>query len=143
MKCTFVIDPSLKNGEIVIHTKEKNELCEKIEQLVDESCEELLGYGDKSIFTLSQGEIYCFSIEDGKLFAFSDKGKLKIQKRLYELEKQLGENFVKINQSCLINVKKIEKFDVSLGGALRVTLKNGYRDYVSRRCFAEIKKELK
>ena len=142
MKCTVVVDSSLKDDEIVIHVKEKNAICEQIERLVSESDGELLGYGDKSIFKLYPSEIYCFSIEDGKIFAFSDKGKLKIQRRLYELEAQLGENFVKINQSCLINIKKIEKFDVSLGGALRVTLKNGYRDYVSRRQLKSVKERI-
>ena len=53
-----------------------------------------------------------------------------------------GSDFVKLNQSCIVNIKKIECFDASLGGALKVTLKNGYRDYVSRRQLKAVKERL-
>jgi DNA-binding LytR/AlgR family response regulator len=61
---------------------------------------------------------------------------------MYTVEEQLGGRFVKINQSCTVNVDKIERFDVSIGGALRVTLKNGFRDHVSRRQLKAVKERM-
>jgi hypothetical protein len=64
---------------------------------------------------------------------------LQLKQRLYEIEKVLPETFVKINQSCLCNIRKISKFGASLGGSLTVILKNGYKDYVSRRQIKAVK----
>ncbi len=141
MKCTTVIDKN-REEEIVIYVHERSELSDKIEHLVLESNTELFGYLDKSIIKLDPHEIFCFSIEDGKVFAFLADKKVRITQRLYEIEQIFATDFLKINQSCLINIKKIEKFDVSIGSALRVTLKNGYSDYISRRQLKSVKERL-
>ena len=76
------------------------------------------------------------------MFALTEKGKYRLKSRLYQLEKNLNDNFVKINQSCIANIKKIEKFKASVGGALMVIFKNGYEDYVSRRNLKNVKERL-
>jgi len=55
------------------------------------------------------------------------------------LEEKLSSDFIKINQSCIVNIKKIEKFSASIYGTLNIKLKNGYSDYVSRRNMKKIK----
>ena len=52
-------------------------------------------------------------------------------------------NLIKINKSSLANRKQIERFSAAFSGSVDVIFKSGFRDYVSRRCFADIKKELK
>ena len=59
-----------------------------------------------------------------------------------ELEEKLPLDFVKINQSCLANIKKIERFSASVGGSLKVIFKNGHTDYVSRRQLRTVKEKL-
>ena len=141
MKCTTIIDKD-REEEIIIYLHERSELSDKIERLVLESNTELFGYLDRSIVKLDPKEIFCFFIEDGKVFAGIKDKNLRIMRRLYEIEQTFGTDFLKINQSCLINKEKIEKFDVTLGGALRVTLKNGYSDYISRRQLKSVKERL-
>ena len=58
------------------------------------------------------------------------------------IEEMLDESFVKINQSCLGNVKKIARFDASIGGSLMVTFRNAHRDYVSRRQLKTVKERM-
>ena len=65
-----------------------------------------------------------------------------IKMRLYEIEEKLGDDFVKINQSTVVNVKMIEKFSVSFGASLTVHLKTGRRDYVSRRQLKAVKERM-
>ena len=50
--------------------------------------------------------------------------------------------FIKINQSTVANITKIERFETSIGGSLSVRFKNGYRDYVSRRNLKKIKERM-
>ena len=52
------------------------------------------------------------------------------------------EGFVRINQSCLGNVRRIARFDASIGGSLMVTFENGHRDYVSRRQLKTVKERM-
>lgn len=131
-----------KEEQVLVYTHEKSELTDAIEKLVCQSITELNGYKDREIIRLELPEIYCFIVEENKVFALTDKDKLHIKYRLYQLEKAFGNSFVKINQSCLVCISKIERFDATLSGALKVKMKNGYSDYVSRRNVKAVKERL-
>lgn len=141
MKCTTVIDKD-RDEEVLIYLKKPSTISRKVEELISAEAPELMGYGDKSIVRLDLFEVFCFTVEDGKVYALTKDDKLILRQRLYTLEEMCGEDFVKINQSCIVNTKSILKFDTSLGGSLMVTLKNGYRDYVSRRQLRTVKERL-
>lgn len=132
MKCTTVIDKN-REEEVLIYLHEKTALAAEIEELVLGRSLELIGYQDKNILRIPTLDIYCFFTENNKVYALTEKEKIQIKQRLYALEENLDENFVKINQSCIANIRKIERFDASFAGALLVIFKNGHRDYVSRR----------
>ena len=141
MKLEIVIDKSREETvKIVAH--EKTPLVCAIERLIEENNTELIGYIEREAIRLSASEIYCFTVEVGKVYALTDKGKLSLRRRLYSLEEALPESFIKINQSCIVNMNMIERFGVSFSGALQVVLKNGYSDYVSRRNVKKIKERL-
>lgn len=141
MKITVVIDPN-RDEEVVLYTHEASPLAEKIKALVQESTNELVGYKDQQIMPLTPADVVCFLTEGGKLFALTDSEKWQLRQRLYEIEAVLGADFVKINQSCIANIKKIDRFEVTLGGALRVIFKNGHRDFVSRRQLKFVKERM-
>ena len=141
MKYTVVIDKN-REEEVVVYLREPNGLAEKIERLIMSENAELIGYGEGKIIPLAHKDIYAVFVEDGKLYASVQKEKLRLYERLYELEEKLGEGFVKINQSCIVNVEKIERFEVSVGGSLTVVMKNGYKDYVSRRQLKIVKERI-
>lgn len=141
MKCTTIIDKN-REEEVIIYAHERNDLVGEIEELCLPNSLNLVGYGDKSIIKLSLADIYCFTTEDNKIYARAKNEKIQIKQRLYELESVLDKSFVKINQSCIVNIKKIERFEASFGGALMVTLKNGYKDYVSRRQVKAVKERI-
>ncbi len=128
--------------EILLFAHEKNELVKSIEKLVNDDNDTLIGFKDKEAVCLDFNEIYCFVVEENKVYALTEKEKLQLKKRLYQLEEKLPENFVKINQSCIANIKKIKKFDVSFSGSMIVVFKNGYKDCVSRRNVKNIKERL-
>lgn len=141
MKCTTVIDPS-REEEVVIYAHEKSRLTREIEALIQAQTTELMGYCEGRIIKLRPENIYAVITEDGKVFAITDEGQLRLEYRLYTVEEMLGAAFVKINQSCLGNVSKIRRFDATIGGALMVTFQNGYTDYVSRRQLKTVKERI-
>lgn len=140
MKYNIIIDPE-REEEILIYAREKSALVERIEELICAAEVELVGYCGNEIASLSPLEIECFFLEDGKLFAMSGGKKYLLKQRLYQLEDSVGGDFVKINQSCLVSVRAIERFETKLGGALSVRLKCGYTDYVSRRQLKAVKEK--
>jgi len=141
MKYKIIINKDQKE-DIIISSREHSELLERIESLLSEEREELFGYRENEAFLLDRKDIYCFYTEGGKVFAECGDGKRLIKERLYRLEELYSEDFVRINQSCLVNVSRIKRFSSSFGGSLLVELKNGYRDYVSRRQLRTVKERI-
>ena len=139
MKFQTIIDNSCEE-KVLIYAKQRTKQIEDIESYISNIETELLCYDEnRDAVKLSPTEIYCFIVEENKIYALTDSGKFRINQRLYEIEELVSADFVKINQSCLCNIRKISKFGASLGGSLTVMLKNGYKDYVSRRQIKAVK----
>ena len=141
MKFTLIIDEN-REEEVVVYARGKSKFTEELEAFVGSNTPELIGYSGKNIVKLSGAEVFAFAVEEGKVFAVTEREKLLLQKRLYQIEEMLDVRFVKINQSCIVNVGQIERFEATIGGSLMVVLKNGYRDYISRRQMKTVKERI-
>lgn len=138
MKFRIFIDKEHEE-EILIYAHEKTKLIKNIEQLVYDAAFDLIGYKDREAVRLNTNDVFCFMVEDNKIYALTENEKLQLKYRLYQLEEKLSENFVKINQSCIANISKIDRFDALFTGTLVVKFKNGHTDYVSRRQLKNVK----
>ena len=141
MKFSFFIDKN-RDEEVIVYTHEKSELIDEIRSLVTSKRTTLYGHANNEVIVINPSETECFIVEDNKVYALSGDSKLRVRERLYQLEEMLPDYFIKINQSCLCNIKKIQKFDVSFSGSLTVIFQSGYRDYVSRRNVKNVKERL-
>ncbi len=142
MKHTTVIDPN-REEEVVIYAQERTKEIAELEGYLDRMNAEIVGYGEMGqILPLRPAEVHCFTVEEGRVHALTDREKLTVRLPLYAIEEMLTEDFVRINQSCLGNIRKITRFDASIGGALMVTFGNGHRDYVSRRQLKKVKERM-
>ena len=139
MKYTIIIDEN-REEEVIVYAKKKSALTDEIELLVSDNSLGIIGYDKNGEgVKLTADEVCCFTVEDNKIFAITEKEKLRLKCRLYQLEEMLPDNFVKINQSCVANIRKISRFDTSVSGTLLIKFKNGYKDYVSRRQMKAVK----
>ena len=141
MKLQIVINPN-RDEEIVIYAKKRAQLINEIEELVKSESVDLIGFVENEAVKLNLNDVYCFITEDNKVYAMTQNEKYRLKLRLYQLEEKLNKNFVKINQSCIANIKKIDKFKATVGGSLNVIFKNGYVDFVSRRNLKNVKERL-
>lgn len=141
MKYKIEINSS-QDEDLIICAKEHTPTLERLEAMLAELDKSIIGYDGGATIKLNPQQIHCFFIEDTKTYAMTERKRLQVKERMYKIEEAFPENFVKINQSCLINVSKIARFDSSIGGALLVTLENGYKDYVSRRQLKSVKKRM-
>ena len=141
MKFRLIIDKT-REEEVIVYSHKETKLTDEIKRIAENDAKELIGYIEREAYKLNLSEVFCFVAEDNNVYALTAKDKLRLKFRLYQLEEMFGNDFIKINQSCIVNVREIKKFDSSLGGMLRIILKNGYSDYVSRRNIKNVKERL-
>jgi len=129
--------------EIVATVHQRTALIDEIERLVtqDNLSEQIPGYEEDEIVMLDLKQIDCFFVEDERTYAHCQNGKqYLIRRRLYELEKNLPGYYERISKSAIANWPRISRFRVQLSGAVDAVFKSGYTEYISRRCFAELKR---
>ncbi len=142
MKYKLIIDKNAEE-EIIAIVHAPSSLTEQIENLVCDfsGVDCIMGYRDDEMRKLSFGEIECITILDRKVIAIDGNGNhYRIQDRLRDLEDVLPSYFIRINKSTLANEHRILRFDAAFSGGVDAVFQCGYREYVSRRCFAEIRR---
>ena len=142
MKYKLVIDKNVEE-EIIAIVHAPSSLTEQIENLVCNfsGMDGIMGYRDDEIRKLAFQEIECITIINRKVIAIDTNGNhYRIQNRLRDLENVLPSYFIRINKSTLANEHRIQRFDAVFSGSVDAIFQCGYREYVSRRCFAEIRR---
>ena len=142
MKYKLIIDKNAEE-EIIAVVHSPSSLTRQIEDLVCSfsGSDSIMGYGEDEMRKLTFSEIECITIIDRKVMAIDIRGnRYRIQDRLRDLEEILPSYFIRINKSTLANEHRIVRFDAVFSGAVDAVFQCGYREYVSRRCFAEIRR---
>ena len=142
MKYKLIIDKTAEE-EIIAVVNAPSILTQQIEALVRSfsGSDSIMGYRDDEMRKLSFSEIECITILDRKTVAIDSCGnQYRIYDSLRDLEAILPSYFIRINKSALANEHCIIRFNAVFSGGIDAIFKCGYREYVSRRCFAEIKR---
>ncbi|MBQ7091158.1 MAG: LytTR family transcriptional regulator [Clostridia bacterium] len=142
MKYKLIIDKNAEE-EIIAVVHAPSALTQQIENLVCSysGADCIMGYRDDEMRKLAFGEIECITIVERKVIAIDTCGNhYRLQDRLCDLEKVLPSYFIRINKSTLANEHRILRFDAVFSGGVDAIFQCGYREYVSRRCFSEIKR---
>ena len=142
MKYKLIIDKNVEE-EIIAIVHAPSSLTQQIEDLVCSfsGADSIMGYREDEMRKLAFQEIECITILDRKVIAIDTNGnQYRIQDRLRDLEDILPSYFIRINKSSLANEHRILRFDAVFSGGVDAVFQCGHRDYVSRRCFAEIRR---
>ena len=142
MKYKLMIDKHAEE-EITVIAHAPSALTQQIENLVRSfsgpDC--MIGYRDEEMRKLAFSEIECITILERKVIAIDTSGNhFSLKDRLRDLENVLPSYFIRINKSSLANEHRIARFDAAFSGGVDAVFQCGYREYVSRRCFAEIRR---
>ena len=142
MKYKLIIDKDAEE-EITVVAHAPSSLTQQIENLICSfsGADCIMGYKDDEMRKLAFPEIECITILHRKVIAIDTNGnQYRIQGRLRDLEDVLPSYFIRINKSSLANEHRILRFDAAFSGGVDAVFQCGYREYVSRRCFAEIRR---
>ena len=142
MKYKLIIDKDAEE-EIIAIVHAPSSLTQEIEDIVRNfsGSDFVMGYRDEETRKLSFGEIECITVLNRKVIAIDLSGNhYSLKDRLRDLEDILPSYFVRINKSALANEHRIQRFDAVFNGGVDAVFYCGYKEYVSRRCFAEIRR---
>ena len=142
MKYKLIIDKDAEE-EIIAIVHGPASLTQQIENLVCSfsGADSLMGYREDELRKLAFEEIEGITILDRKVIAIDKRANhYRLQKRLRDLAAILPSYFIRINKSTLANEHRIARFDAAFSGGVDAVFQCGYREYVSRRCFSEIRR---
>ncbi len=142
MRYRLIVDKDAEE-EIVAVVHAPSSLTQQIENLVCSYSgpDSIIGYRDDELRRLVFSDIECITVMDRKVIAIDTTGsRYTVKDRLRDLEEILPTYFIRINKSTLANEHRITRFDATFSGGVDAVFRCGYREYVSRRCFAEIRR---
>ncbi|WP_164508300.1 LytTR family DNA-binding domain-containing protein [Companilactobacillus kedongensis] len=145
MKIRVDVSPKYSEKEIVIKSPEEDD---ELKQIVDKikhiesEFSQINGYINETVYSLDLKEILFFETNERNVYAHTKNNAFLIHYRLYELDNNLPDSFLRVSKSAIINVDEIISLSRSVTGNL-VQFKNTYKTiYVSRRFLKELKNRL-
>ncbi len=142
MKFKLIIDPT-QEEQVVAAVHSRSPLTDELEALVRSrsGTDRIPAYCRDTLKLLKFADIACITVLDGTTWAIDCTGdRYQLKYRLYEVEQLLPACFIRINKSSLANENRLERFAVTFSGGVDAVFQGGFREYVSRRCFAAIKR---
>ena len=143
MKVSIDISAEYKEPFAVIHTdKVTSEIQRVIDVLGTSETPITALQNEEDIVVLQPKDIFMVRVEDGDTIIYGARNQYRSRKRLYEIAEQLGKQFMQISKTTLINLSYMDSIEPGFSGTLLLKLKNGIKDYVSRKYLPEFKKYL-
>ena len=144
MKIEFDINEKYQEDKIIICTnKITDELQEFVNKLNNEKNNKIYGYKNDKIFILEENKIETIYSENKKVFIRYENGNIyETKKRIYELENNLPNKFVRISNSEIVNFDKVQNLDFKIVGTIILNFYTDRYTYVSRRYVEKIREYL-
>ena len=142
------INESLEQNEFLIELQYSHENS-NLQHFIEYINNYELIYNNKFIVTDDEFSLLEIKFEDITMF-YRDKkynycktknGKYRIKSKLYELE-NMNADFIRISKSCVVNIRHVEKFDISETGKVIIKLDDSTDETVSRRKTRDIMRYL-
>lgn len=141
-------DEKLKKDEIIIEihsSQNQQNLNELISYLKDYELmynnKVVVMSNDYTLLEIKYQDIIAISSDKKSNYCRTKNGSYKIKSKLYEIEK-MDKNLIRISKSCIVNIKHINKFDISEIGKIIIKLDDNSEEIVSRRKTKSIMKYL-
>ena len=145
MKIEIRIDPDYIEPRAIILTAAVTREVEAAVNALRQSGPGLLaGLRDGRVELLEPDSLLRIWAEGGRVYAAAGQGVYTLRQRLYEVEQTLDPTrFVRISHGEIINLRRVEHFDLNLAGSICVRLADGTVTWVSRRYVPRIRAMLK
>ena len=146
IKVSTNISSEFKETSIIINATELSKEVEDIIKYLSNISivpNQIIGNKNNKIYFIDLDRITCFFSKDKYNYMRTKKDIYRVKYKMYELEEMLEQKgFVRISNSCIININQVECFDISILGTVLVKLKDNTQESVSKRNITQVKQLL-
>ena len=143
MKVIIQVDPATSEEYVEFHVKEITDDVSRFAEIIEKSNSVLTGADEfERTIIINLNDIVAVHAEKKWCRIFSETADYSCRKRLYELEQDLGPEFMRISKSILVCIRKIDSVEAVFNGMLLLHMKNGSKEYVSRTYLPNLKSYL-
>lgn len=142
LKVELKISKEVKEPYAVIYSDSLTDEIASAVMYLENTGKIITGEDNGRIAVLQPSEIYIVRVENERTVIYGENKKFFSPKRLYQLEEQLGNGFMKISKSSVINLSHIKCVEPSFKGMMSLVMKNGLKDWISRKYLPDFKKYL-
>ena len=145
MRVDMNISESIKEPYAVINT---DELTPEIAALAREIAafgngrNVIIGNLDERMVVIEPEKIVLIRVESEKVYVVTEDETYRVGKRMYELLEVLGKEFMQVSKSAAINLSYLESVEPSFNGIMLLHMKNGEKEYISRKYVPGLRKYL-
>lgn len=142
MKVEIKISEDIEESFAVIYTPAVSEEVLRATALLEMKENIITAINNERISILQPKDIFMVRTENTGLYIYCRNKRYQSKKRLYEIKQQLGSDFMQISKSTIVNLKEMDYVEPFFNGSMEVVLKNGSKDYISRKYLPDLKKYL-
>jgi len=142
LKVEIKVSADIKEPYAVLYTNDITDDIQKISAFLQSQERVITANDEGRIIILKPEEIFMVRIEESEAVIYCKNKQYMTNKKLYELEEQLGKGFLRISKASIVNLKLIDCVEPSFNGMMLLIMKNGCKDYISRKYLPEFKKYL-
>lgn len=142
IKASIELSPDYKTPFAVIYTDHVTDEIQKILDFMSTEKTPVTARYEDRIIILQPEEIYMVRIEGGETVIYGKQKHYFSRKRLCEISQQLGTRFMQISKTTVVNLSYMDSVEAGFNGTLLLKLKNGCKDYVSRKYLKNFKNYL-
>ena len=139
MKVNLEIKPEYTETFAVIYAERVTDEIRQIMDIFSQETSPIVAQHSEELIILKPDDIYMVRVEDGNTMIYGGNEVYYSRKRLYELKAQLGTKFMQISKCSLVNLKYLSSVEPGFSGTLLLKLKNGSKEYVSRKYLSDFK----
>lgn len=147
IKINANVSNEFKEVSIIINTPEMSDEIQKLIKYIsniNNTPSQIIANKNNKIYFIDLDKIICFFSKDKYNYVRTIEDTYKIKYKLYELEEILNQkDFIRISNSCIINMNQVICFDTSILSTVTVKLKDNTQETVSKRNLTKINKLLK
>lgn len=142
MRVEINLTPEIKEAYAVIFGNRMTEEIRRVAAACENRENVIVAQKEEKTVILQPEDIHMVRVEEGKTILYTEREKYRSGKKLYEFEECLGNNFMRISKTTLVNLKKMESVETSFHAMMYLVMKNGCRDYITRKYLPQFKKYL-
>ncbi len=141
----FEPEEDLQNIDVLFRASEEDDQVSTLMKRIADPLAGNLTVRDSAnaVVSLSEERIITVAADNKKLKITAEDGMYWLKMSVQDIERLLNPSyFLRISRYEIINLQKVEQFDFSVSGTLRIELENNQETWASRRFIPAIKKRL-